>query len=310
MSHLGQITLPPADAPVLDVAPPARTHRRNRLALYARRYLRNRMAVVGLGIFALLVAFAVFGAVLTPYGPTDTDFTAMGEGPSAAHWFGTNDVGTDLFTQTVHGMRRSLIIALTVSSATTVIAAVVGATAAFLGGLGERLILGLINFLLILPTFLILALLSSKSGGNWQVLIVVLIVTGWMTQARVVWSLSTSLRERDYVTAARFMGVSGLTNVVRHIIPNIGSLLVVNFAFGVATTVMAETGLSFLGFGVKIPDVSLGTLLGDGIGSIFVAPWRFYFPAGILTLLTVSMAFVSDGLRDALDPNSAAGGRA
>ncbi|GAB3703721.1 ABC transporter permease [Mariniluteicoccus flavus] len=281
-----------------------------RLRLYVRRFFRNRMACVGVVIFLLLVLYSLVGQMLTKFGPTDTDFMALGEPPGPVHWFGTNDAGNDVFVQSVYGLRRSLMIALTVSLSVTVISAIIGSLAAFFGGRIEKVILNIINFLLILPTFLILALLSSKTSGQWQILVIILIATGWMYQARVVWSLATSLRERDYVTAARFMGVPALTNVVRHIIPNIGSLLVINFALGVITTVMAETGLSFLGFGVKIPDVSLGTLLGEGVASVYVSPWLFYVPAGIVTLLTVSMAFISDGLRDALDPNSAAGGRA
>src|SRR5690606_16026733 len=123
-------------------------------------------------------------------------------------------------------------------------------------------------------------------------------------------TLSLSLREREFVHAARYMGVPGMRIVVRHLIPNIGSLLVINFTLGVVGAVMAETGLSFLGFGVKLPDVSLGSLIGIGASSISSTPWMFYFPAAALTLLTVSMALVADGLRDALDPTSAAGGRA
>lgn len=281
-----------------------------RFRLYVRRFFRNRMACVGVVILGLLVLYASFGQLITGMDPTAVDFEAMGEPPGPVHWFGTNDVGNDLFVQTIYGLRRSLMIALTVSASVTLISAIVGSLAAFFGGVIEKIILNIINFLLILPTFLILALLSSKASGRWQVLVLILIAIGWMFQARVVWSLATSLRERDYVTAARFMGVGSFTNVVRHIIPNIGSLLVINFSLGVVATVMSETGLSFLGFGVKIPDVSLGVLLGEGVSQVNVSPWLFYFPAGIITLLTVAMAFISDGLRDALDPNSSAGGRA
>jgi peptide/nickel transport system permease protein len=126
----------------------------------------------------------------------------------------------------------------------------------------------------------------------------------------VVWSLCTSLREREFVHAARFMGVSPLRIVFRHLIPNVGSLLIVTFTLGVVATVQSETGLSFIGFGVKQPDVSLGSLLGDGANTITSAPWLFYFPAAMLTLLTVSMALIGDGLRDALDPTSHSAGRA
>jgi peptide/nickel transport system permease protein len=131
-----------------------------------------------------------------------------------------------------------------------------------------------------------------------------------MYNARVVWALATSLREREYVMAARFMGVGPVRIVLRHLIPNIGSLLVVTFTIGVVATVQGETALSFIGFGVQPPDVSLGTMLSDGAQTVSSAPWLFYVPAVLVTLLTVSMALIGDGLRDALDPTSRAGGGA
>ncbi|SER79638.1 peptide/nickel transport system permease protein [Propionibacterium cyclohexanicum] len=298
--------------------------RTGRLRLYARRFWRNKPAVVGLGIFLVLVLAALVGGHLSPFTYTEMDFGALAAppgtqgsviGPNGAlvngtHWFGTNAGGLDLYAMLMHGLGRSLTIALSVSLLTTLIAAFVGAMAAYLGGWGERAILAVIHFLLILPSFLLLALVANHFSGSWQILIVVLVVFGWMLPARVIWQLSTSIREREFIAAARFMGVRGPAVVMKHIVPNIGSLLVIQFVLGVVSTVMTETGLSFLGFGVKIPDVSLGVLLQDGVNAISSTPWIFWFSAGTLTLLTVSMSLLSDGLRDALDPNSAAGGTA
>ncbi|MEJ5997019.1 ABC transporter permease [Corynebacterium sp. H130] len=278
--------------------------------LYARRFMRNRLAVVGAVIFLFLVLVALFGNLITPWKFDEPDFLALSEPPSSEHWFGTSSSGTDLYAMVVHGLGRSLIIAVLVSCATTAIAAFVGAAAALLGGRAERAILGVIHFLLVIPSFLLIALMVSGSGGDWKMLTLVLILFGWVYYARVIWSMCISLREREYIRAARYMGVSPLKTIVRHMIPNIGSLLIINLTLGVVSTVMSETGLSFLGLGVKIPDVSLGTLLSSGANSLESSPWEFYFPAAVLTLLTVSMAFIADGLRDALDPNSNAGGRA
>ncbi|AZA12130.1 ABC transporter permease [Corynebacterium gerontici] len=278
--------------------------------LYLKRFLRNKMAVVGAVIFFLLVLLAVIGPFTTRFAFDEADFTALSSPPTSDHWFGTSSSGNDLYAMVIHGLGRSLTIAVTVSVATTVISAIVGTTAALLGGRPERIILGTIHFLLVIPSFLIIALLVSGSGGDWKLLIVVLIAFGWMYAARVIWSMSISVREREYVKAARYMGVSNSKIVLRHLIPNIGSLLVINMTLGVVSAVMSETGLSFLGLGVKIPDVSLGTLLSTGANSLIASPWEFYFPAAVLTLLTVSMAFIADGLRDALDPNSAAAGKA
>jgi peptide/nickel transport system permease protein len=286
----------------------SRTHI-SRRRLYLRRFLRNRGAGVGLAVLALLVLFAVFGSLLTASTYTDVDFANLSSAPAPGHLFGTNGAGNDTYAQAVHGLQRSLVIALVVSALTTMIAAFVGAAAAYLGGLAEKIILAVIHFLLVVPAFLILALVSQRAHGDWPVLILVLTVFGWMFGARVVWSLTTSLREREYVQAARYMGVGRIRIVVRHLIPNIGSLLIVSFTLGVVATVQSETALSFIGFGVQPPDVSLGTMLSDGANTVSSAPWLFYFPAGLVTLLTVSMALIGDGLRDALDPTSRSGGR-
>ena len=282
----------------------------SKFTLYRRRFFRNKMAVVGTAIFVVLVLASLFGKYLTQWGFDDPDFLNLSAPPSAEHWFGTNDAGNDLFAQTVHGLGRSLSIALTVAIGTSVLSALIGAAAAMFSGAVEKVILAVIHFLLAIPTFLLIALVVADSGGDWKLLIVVLIAFGWMYPARVIWSMALSVRENDYVRAAEYMGVSKSRTIVRHIIPNIGSLLIIQLVLGVVSTVVSETALSFLGLGVKLPDVSLGTLLAVGTNAVESSPWQFYFPALTLTLLTVSMAFIADGLRDAIDPNSNSGGRA
>ena len=299
-----------ADGPEGAATVAVRRKRTSRRALYTRRFLRNRPAVVGLGIFFVLVAFALIGGHLTKYNHVDPDFLALTKSPNGDHWFGTDQSGSDVYAETVHGLQRSLIIALFVAAGTTVLAALIGASAAYFRGVYERVTLTIIHFLMVVPSFLILSLVSNKSGGNWAVIALCLLLITWFYPARTVWTLALSIREREYVQAARYMGVRGTSIVTRHIVPNIGSLLVITFTLGVVGAVLSETALSFIGFGVKAPDVSLGSLIGTGADTITSAPWMFYFPAGALTLLTVSMALIADGLRDALDPMSAAGGRA
>lgn len=284
--------------------------RMSKWELYGKRFLRNKPAVGGVIVFFLLVLFSVVGPLIGQWDHVKSDFLNITKGPSAEHWFGTNGAGNDTFAQVAIGTQRSLMIAVLVSIGTLVLSAIVGAAAAYFRGRVERVTLVVIHFLMVVPTFLILAMLSNSSGGDWRIISLIMIVTGWFVPARVIWTVSLSLREREYVHAARYAGLSGMTIVLRHMLPNIGSLLVVNFTLGLVTAVMTETGLSFLGFGVKAPDVSLGSLIGSGASTITSAPWLFYFPAAALTLLTVSMALIADGLRDALDPNSAAGGRA
>ena len=279
--------------------------------LYTRRFMRNKPAVAGVIIFVLLVLFAIFGPLIAKYDHIELDFLAINKGPTAEHWFGTTPAGNDTFAQVAVGLQRSLMIAVTVSVGTTVLSALIGTIAAYYGKMTERIILAIIHFMMVIPSFLILSLMSNRAGGDWRVISLIMIfVVGWYFPARVVWTTALSYRDREYVHAARYMGVHSLKIIVRHLLPNIGSLLVINFTLGIVSAVMSETGLSFIGFGVKIPDVSLGSLIGTGSNTITSAPWLFYFPAAALVLLTVSMALVADGLRDALDPNSAAGGRA
>lgn len=294
-----------------DTAVVTATKPMSKWTLYTRRFMRNKPAVAGVIIFALIVLFAIIGPLVARYDHIELDFLNLGTPPSAEHWFGTTASGNDTFAQVAIGLQRSLMIAVSVSVGVTILSAVIGTAAAYFGGWTERVILLVIHFMMVVPSFLILSLMSNKSGGDWRVIALIMIfVVGWYFPARVVWTTALSLREREYVDAARYMGVRGMTIVMRHLIPNIGSLLVINFTLGIVTAVMAETGLSFIGFGVKIPDVSLGSLIGSGSSTITSAPWLFYFPAAALTLLTVSMALIADGLRDALDPTSAAGGRA
>ncbi|KJL19760.1 Oligopeptide transport system permease protein OppC [Microbacterium oxydans] len=298
---------PPAAPPTADRASGKSL---SKWTLYTRRFMRNKAAVGGVVVLIVLVLFSTLGPLLSPYKVDSMDFLALSQPPSAAHWFGTNGAGNDTYTQTAVGLQRSLMIAITVSVGTTLLSALVGTAAAYFGGWFERFALLFIHFMMVVPTFLLLSIISNDSGGVWWVIALVMIFVGWFFPARIIWTMTLSLREREYVQAARYMGVRGLRIVTRHLIPNIGSLLVINFTLGIVAAVTTETGLSFIGFGVKIPDVSLGSLIGEGSTTITSSPWLFYFPALILTLLTVSMALIADGLRDALDPTSAAGGRA
>lgn len=278
--------------------------------LYTRRFMRNKPAVGGVVVLLVLILFATLGPLFSPYAVNDMDFLSLAKPPSPEHWFGTNGAGNDTYTQTAIGLQRSLMIAVTVSVGTTILSALVGTAAAYFGGWFERIALLVIHFMMVVPTFLMLSVISNDSGGVWWVIALVMIFVNWFFPARIIWTMALSLREREYVQAARYMGVRGTRIVLRHLVPNIGSLLVINFTLGIVAAVTTETGLSFIGFGVKIPDVSLGSLIGEGSTSITSTPWLFYFPALALTLLTVSMALIADGLRDALDPTSAAGGRA
>jgi peptide/nickel transport system permease protein len=292
--------------------PRAPVQRVPKLTLIVRRFARNKSAVAGLLVFALLVLLALVGPFLTKWAYDDLDFVALKQPPNAAHWLGTDIVGADMFALSVRGLGRSLLIGLIASLGITVIAAFVGTAVAYVEGWREKVGVWIIDMMLVIPTFFLLAIMVKSATGTsgWLWLTAALTIFGWVGYSRILRSIALSLREREYVAAARFMGVPSFTILRRHMIPNLGSILIINTVLGVVYAVQAETGLSFLGFGITAPDTSLGVLIRAGSGTLLTAPWMFLEPAALLLALCFSMTLIGDGLRDALDPSSASGGRA
>ena len=269
-----------------------------------RRLQHSPRFWIGGVVIVFFVLWAVFGQFLTQWSPTDQDVNNMNYPPTILHWFGTDILGHDLFAQIVSGLQKSLIIGFIAGPASTLIAGVLGATAGYLGGASEKVIAWVIDLLLVLPSFFILILLYPFTKGSWVVMMIFLAVTGWMIMAQVIRNQTRSLREREFVKAARYMGFGTWSVVRRHIIPNVASLLIIDATLGIAAMILAETSLSFFGFGVQPPAVSLGTLLANGQSAATTRPWLFLFPAGTLILLLLAISLVGDALRDAIDPTS------
>jgi peptide/nickel transport system permease protein len=287
--------------------------RYNRRQLITRRFLRNKTAVVGLIGFILIVLFAIFGNFIAQWGYTEVDSHAFLKGPSADHWLGTTQNGRDVLAMTVAGLRKSLVIGISVAAIQTVVAALVGAAAAYFGKAVDTMMLWVIDLLLVIPSFLLIAIITQKLGGHkgsTLTFIFLLAAFGWMLTARVIRSMTLSVISLDYVRAAKYMSVPAWTIIVRHIIPNVSSYLIVDATLGVVSAVMQETVLSYFGFGVQPPETSLGTLLADGQTMATTFPWIFLAPATVLTLMLVFINFMGDGLRDAIDPSSKSGGEA
>ncbi|WP_019633967.1 ABC transporter permease [Actinomadura atramentaria] len=262
----------------------------------------NRRAVAGAVLLAALFAVAFLGPLAAPWRWDQTDFTAFRAPPSAGHWFGTTQSGRDLFALTLRGMRKSLLIGLLVAVLSTGVAAAVGMTAGVLGGWVDRLLMFGVDLLLVLPSFLAVAVLSPALGGGTGVVLVIAAFL-WMITARMVRAMTLSLKERDYVRAARFLGVGPVRVIVRHILPHLASLLVVDAALNVSLAIITEAGLAYLGFGAQPPDASLGTLIADARGAAPAYPWLFASAAGPLVLIVLAVNLLGDGLRDALDPS-------
>jgi len=278
---------------------------RGRLIL--RRFLRSKSGVGALVVLVLIFLLAYVGPYLTNWRYDDFDQANLLTGPSSNHFFGVDEVGRDVYARTLKGLQKSLIIGLTAAGLTTGIAAVAGSIAGYFGRKADLAVVWIIDLLLALPSFLILAILSPVlSGRSWLWLVLLLSVFGWMITGRVVRGMTLSLKEREYVQAARFMGVPALTIIRRHLLPNMASLLIVDVTINVGVTIVAETGLSFLGFGVQPPDVSLGTVLASSQDLATVYPHVFMFGAGLLVLTVLCVSVIGDALRDAIDPTSGA----
>ncbi len=278
----------------------------SRRTLVLRRFLRNKPGVVSLALLVLLFIGCYALPPLLPYTYTDLDYYALQQPPTLDHWFGTNALGQDLLAQTLRGMQKSMLIGVCVAFISTVIAATVGSIAGYFGGWRDRTLMWIVDLLLVVPSFILIAIVTPRLGQSARVfwLIVLFSVFGWMISSRIVRGLTMSLRDREFVAAARYMGVSNWRIIVRHIVPNVASILIIDTALNVGIAILAETGLSFLGFGIQPPDVSLGTLIADGTKSVTTFPWVFLFPAGILVLIVMCANLTGDGLRDALDPSA------
>ena len=277
-----------------------------RRTLVFRRFLRNKPAVVSLAVLVLMFVGCYLLPPLLPYSYTDLDYYALQQPPSPEHWFGTTALGQDILAQVLRGMQKSMLIGVCVAFISTIIAATVGAIAGYFGGWRDRTLMWIVDVLLVVPSFILIAIVTPRLSDADRVfwLIILLSLFSWMISSRIVRGMTMSLRDREFVVAARYMGVSSGRIIVRHILPNVASLLIIDTALNVGTAILAETGLSFLGFGIQPPDVSLGTLIAAGTGSATTFPWVFLFPAGVLVLIILCSNLVGDGLRDALDPGS------
>lgn len=264
----------------------------------------GRRSVAGAVLLALLFLLAFAGPLVSPWGWDETDFAAFRQGPSGGHWLGTTQSGRDVFAYTLRGAQNSLLVGSCAAVLSTGLAALVGTAAGFLGGRVDRMLMRGVDLLLVLPSLLVVTVLASRAAGGRPVLAALLAAFMWMVTARAVRAATLSLRARDHVLAARFLGVGTPRLVVRHVAPGLASLLAVDAGLNVSVAITAESGLSYLGFGVRPPDVSLGAVIADGQGGAAAHPWGFGTAAGLLVLIVVAVNLLGDGLRDALDPEA------
>ena len=268
------------------------------------RFIHHKLAL--LGLFGLvLIAFAFFiGPSFSDFDVATTDVLNRRAGPSVDHWFGTDEIGRDLFVRTAQGGRYSMQIGLLTAVLSTVFGTVMGATAAYFGKAIDQIISQMMNLLLVVPGLVVLAVFALKFGSTWWRLALVLAGLGWVRISRVVRGVVLSLKEQEFVMAARAAGASHIRIIFRHLLPNVIGVVAVEITMLVGATIVLESTLSFLGLGVKPPETSLGQLVADAKGSIDDDPIRVLTPGIMIVFIVLFVNFLGDGLRDALDPRS------
>ena len=278
-----------------------------------RRFRRHRFAVVGLSVMSLILFGVIFAPFVTPYDPNAPNLSAQLEPPSLAHPFGTNQLGQDLFARSLYGGRISLTIGVSVVVIAVIIGSVVGAMAGFFGGWVDNTSMRSVEALLSIPRLLVLILVAQllrdkkvlgMTSGSILPIILVIGLLAWMGISRLVRAQFLSLREKEFTEAARAAGANDMRIMVRHLMPNALSPVIVAASLAVAGAIITESGLSYLGFGVQPPTATWGNMLKDGQFQMTYAPWVAVFPGLMIFLTVLSINFIGDGLRDALDPRS------
>lgn len=272
--------------------------------IVSRRLKKHKLAIFSLFMLGFIIITCVVGPFISPY--STSEFGAIDDvmiGPNTRHWFGTDELGRDVLTRVLYGGRISLLVGFSSVFSALVIGVIVGAYAGFYGGVLDTLLMRFTDIMFSIPVMPLLVVLSAAipGAGIWKIVFVIAIF-GWMTDARIIRGLFLSLRETEYVEAAKAIGVSNNRIIWRHLLPNALSPIIVAATLGVGGNIIYEAALSYLGFGVMPPTPSWGNMLQNAQYAIAIAPWLVWVP-GIAILLTVlGFNFLGDGLRDAMDP--------
>jgi oligopeptide transport system permease protein len=277
-----------------------------------RRLIKNRLAVVGLILLAIISLAAIFAPYVTQYSYAEQFPGHIIEDPSSDHWMGTNLSGQDTYSRVVYGARNSLAVGIFVQFIILAIALLIGGAAALGGKAADSLLMRFTDVIYAFPDLLFIILLQQVlSGtaiadfmGGMFVVFLAIGMVGWVTLARLIRGQMLSLRERDFVLAAEAMGATRSRIVMQHMLPHTMGPVIVAITFGIPTAIFAAATLSFIGIGIRPPLADWGNMIYDGYGAILATPWPIFFPALALAIVFLSSQFLGDGLRDALDPRT------
>ena len=265
----------------------------------------NLLATSGAAMIVVLVALALFASWIAPQDPAHIDLPARLMGPSAAHWFGSDELGRDILSRIIYGARISMLVGTCVVATSLTLGLIFGSIAGYYGGFLDRFLnVVVMNAFMSFPGILLAIAFVAFLGPGLFNVVLALSIGGWVGYARLVRAQVLAVKEREFVEAARALGASDLRIIVRHILPNIIQPVIVQAAIGMAGAILAEATMSFLGLGVPPPTATWGSMLNDGRSHLFDAPHLVVFPAVAVMLAVLSFNFVGDGLRDYLDPRS------
>ena len=267
-----------------------------------RQFQRHPVALVSLGAFAVIAAACAAAPWVAPYPFDGIDLMAVRHPPSLQHWMGTDDLGRDVLTRMLFGGRVSILIGLLAAAMGATLGTGVGALAGFYGGLVDNLLMRVTDVAYAIPTLPLLIILSSYSHAAVTSMVLIIGFLSWMATARVVRSQVLSLKEMEYVEAARSMGASDLRILARHVVPNALGPIIVGATLGVGTAITIESSLSFLGLGVQPPTPTWGNMLMDSLATKGTRPWLTLFPGLAILVVVLAVNFIGDALHDALDP--------
>ncbi|BBF99908.1 MULTISPECIES: ABC transporter permease [Pseudonocardia] len=274
---------------------------RSQAQLVLRRFVRHRAAMVSLIVLGVVVLLAYIGGWLWRYDVGEIT-SANSQPPSLQHPFGTDSVGKDQFAQVLGGTRISLQVSILVAFVSTLVGTLWGSVAGYFGGWVDTLMMRIADLILTLPLLAVAAMLAHNFGGTWYLIAMVIAGLYWAYVSRVARGVVLSLREKEFVEAARALGASDTRIILRHLVPNALGSILVNLTILVALAILLETALSYLGFGVQTPDTSLGLLVSEAQTALTTRPWLFYFPGLFIIVIALTINFIGDGLRDAFDP--------
>ena len=263
---------------------------------------KNFMFKLGLVIFFGWLVIAILAPVIAPYSPTAQDVVLGYSAPSAEHWFGTDELGRDVFSRVLYGSRLSLAIGILPSIVSLAIGILAGLLAGYFGGWLDYIIMRIADVMLSIPSLLLAMVVMYTLGSSTVNLFVALSMVGWASVARVVRSQTLSIKESEYVEAARSIGVSRWTIMRRHILPNCIPSLIVLFTLNVPSAILSESSLSFLGIGAQPPAASWGLIVNQAKQFLFTQPWLCLAPCVAIMIVVLAFNFLGDGLRDVLDP--------